>query len=86
MKAILIVDMPKSCSECPLFNSDFYACQLVFAELYEEVRKGIRHENCPLKPLPKHVIDRNKFAIENKYMNYQDGFNACLDEILGEEE
>lgn len=37
-----------------------------------------------LKPMPAQVIDRNTFAIENKHMNYQTGYNACLDEILGD--
>lgn len=37
---------------------------------------------CPAKEIPTHITDKNTFAIENKHMNYQDGYNTCLDEIL----
>ena len=54
------------------------------------IRKELPHnyikvdgQLCNLKPMPTHVIDRNTFAIENKYANYQDGYNECIDEILG---
>ena len=92
-KAILVLnEMPKGCSECPLFNSDFYTCQLVFDELYEEARKGIRHDNCPLKEMPQkkdmywkdymQPIDKS----EEQTNIFNKGYNHCLKEILGEEE
>lgn len=80
-KSILVIDTPKSCSECRIFNSDFYTCQLVFGELYEETKKGIRHENCPLKPLPE-----RKYYSDGDDIRYVDGYEDCLDEILGEKE
>lgn len=88
-KAILVLnEMPKSCEKCPVFNSDFYTCQLVFGELYEEARKGIRHENCPLKPMPEKKHNNGGYRVidgmERFYdSEHDDGWNDCLDEILG---
>lgn len=84
-KAILILnEMPKSCDKCPIFNSDFYTCQLVFGELYEEARKGVRHENCPLRPLPKYEkLEESEIYISNNWQKI--GWNNCLRNIIGEE-
>lgn len=77
-KVVLVMDKPKSCMFCPLIDGETGECK----------EGGIIEDNenptyCPLRLLPKYVRDKNTFAVENKYMNYQDGYNACLDEILG---
>ena len=57
MKAILVLDeMPTSCKECPIFHRYFVECPLVKRGLYDEVKEGIRHDNCPLKYMPS-IID-----------------------------
>jgi hypothetical protein len=33
---------------------------------------------CPLKPMPKHIID---FGGDD---DYADGYNTCIDEIIGD--
>ena len=86
-KAILVIDMPKTCDDCKYCQNGRwlnYLCGLTYEEF--EFFNGERKKFCPLKPMPTHVIDRNTFAIENKHMNYQDGYNACIDEITGGEE
>ncbi len=87
-KAILIMDMPESCSKCQFlyeFNG-IKKCQLMNV-LYNGASKVSqskftieRHHKCPLQDLP----ERKE---ENKYHNgtekgYVSGYNSCIDEIL----
>lgn len=55
MKAFLIIDMPDSCSKCPLF-SDFYSdmcCNgLNNRSINYPYPKDFRQKWCPLKPVP----------------------------------
>lgn len=91
MKAILVMDMPKTCDECKLANEDYDVCQATQKSIsYNERGYGIE---CPLKPLPqKNKYDGDKYATvdyENDvnlghYLNK--GWNACIDEILRGEE
>ena len=79
MKAILVIDMPNGCDECPLNSHteyDFDVCWVTQG-------KG----GCPLRPLPERkdegsVLKPLPFEV---YM-YRYGFNECLDEIAGETE
>lgn len=70
MKAILVIDMPKACADgCPVM------CRT----------RGINHRPswCPLKPLPeKNTWDITK---NGHVTEYAEGWNACLDEIMGED-
>ena len=71
MKAILVIDMPEACADgCPVM------CRT----------RGINHRPswCPLKPLPnKRVPDGSE--TDQIYGCYV-GWNACIDEILGDTE
>ena len=75
MKAILVIDMPTDCaSGCPVM------CRA----------RGINHRPtwCPLKPLPqkKSHIEGSWNAEKNETTNdFENGWNACLEEIRGEE-
>ena len=80
-KVILVMDKPESCMFCPLLDGEIGECNA--GGIIED---GENPTKCPLKPMPTRVTDRNTFAIENKYANYQDGYNECIDEILGEQE
>ena len=81
MKAILVMDMPSSCSEC---NFQQYG-------ICHAVRKSIvgtptdlksKPDWCPLKPMPeKKETPDNILGV---FMNI--GRNACIDEILGDKE
>lgn len=73
MKAVLVIEMPNSCNECPLryFKQGDYCC--VTKALIED---GI---NCPLKPMPKRRLEWDWGIGAHDW-------NACLDEILGETE
>ena len=87
MKAILVIDMPNCCADCQFKDSgtDFRTNEITFfcransciiKNIDEEVSK-----RCPLKLLPEKELDW--FDGEDDYVR---GYNACIDEILGEEE
>lgn len=92
-KAILVMDMPSSCSKCK-FKYEFYGvkkCQLL--NILENGGKAIiptetlttdRKECCPLKPMPEKQ-DKDKTFYDTDY-NYALGYNACIDELLKGEE
>lgn len=86
-KAVLVINMPESCDECPLEN------QISFAE-YEDISdanicKGCGYINfdshsrpswCPLKIPEK--LENVGFGVETRECGYIDGFNYCIDKIL----
>ena len=94
MKAVLVLDeMPNNCEECQLCKQykrvphvldyeDTYEifCTGIDNLCLKEVPKGDRPYWCPLKALPN---ERDR-AINIDYMEdafFNDGWNACLDEI-----
>lgn len=88
MKAVLVIDMPESCINCPCMyetefdgNEQHYGC---YAKEYKEVSDDgdIRPSWCPLKPLPqkKETDGHEPFEI----FMHREGWNQCLDEITGE--
>lgn len=79
MKAILVIDMPINCSECKLIFLQGIGESICNAVDWEE-----RPMCCPLKPMPnKRVPDGSE--TDQIYGCYV-GWNACIDEILGETE
>ena len=73
-KAILVINMPKSCADCRL--SDFGRCW--GTRSYIHMKSYDIPVDCPLKPLPKR---------KNEYTDIDAmGWNACIDDILGETE
>ena len=93
-KAILVLDeMPENCMECPLRFKDGdtddwfrFRCHMST----DQIPKEGKLNNCLLKPLPekKHnnggyrVIDGIEWFYDSEH---DDGWNDCIDEILGEE-
>ena len=86
MKAILVMDMPKSCFSCNMCNSNDECilqdedANFKAYDSWEELRKG-----CPLKPMPKKKPTIGKES-ENDILCMNAGYNACIDEILGDKE
>ncbi len=97
-KAALVIDMPKSCEECRLkyldtgddayFGMNVYRCVLDGAE----INRNERWDDCPLRPLPQKKTYEEPTCLEDYKVSQMlvmanaDGWNACLDEILGETE
>ena len=81
MKAIIVIDIPKVCGECRAsFCGDVWYCYA------GEYRRPLFTENiqekpswCPLRPMPEQMSWGHT-------ADYIDGYNACLEEILGETE
>ena len=89
-KAVLVMDMPESCSKCK-FIYEFQGikkCQLMnvlnngASKLSQSTFTQKRHDWCPLRELPEKVHNDNGY---DEYSDgYDAGFNACLNEIAGE--
>lgn len=92
MKSILIIDTPTRCFDCPLFTDDEDDCHYGFCdnrnilkqkEAQEKVRFNEKPTWCPLRPLPQKI-----YAVYRGDYEYgvADGWNACVDVIVGETE
>lgn len=83
MKAVIVVDMPESCCNCKFYRfvhqDDWDRTETICTILGKMHDNGIDSKPswCPLKPLPER--DKGMYAL------YSMGWNACLDEILGED-
>lgn len=93
-KAIAVFDMPKGCMQCPcMYVSDYDGeCHCAITresvEEYGEGKVGSKPKWCPLKPMPIRMSVRDELS--DKY-NLQDnpycqGWNACLNTIVGDED
>ena len=84
-KAILIIDMPESCSECPFYSGVMGGRCLVDMHKYNsrEIDSLVdieRREWCPLKEIPD---KKSEFSAQNDYILFSaKGWNNCINEIL----
>ena len=82
-KAMLIMDMPKSCAECQFFaRFDLVKnCSLNGKPVEYPNHKKSRQDWCPLQEVLGKAC---KSCYPDDYdEGYVDGYNACIDEILG---
>ena len=91
MKAIVVIDMPESCDECPCYYKDFFVCRVAKKE--NENWYGTKPNWCPLKSMPnRDPISDEEIASEEDYEvrkfcgAFNLGWNNCLDEIGGQDE
>ena len=84
-KAILVIDMPDSCSECPCFG-DHYADMCCRAAKKRGINypysQDFRQEWCPLMLAPEPQLIWH----DDERDDWQRGYNNCLREIVGEED
>ena len=80
MKAMLIMDMPKCCADCPcLFEREGYQeCEAIVNTIEEDIYKE-KPTWCPLRFVPEYQND----WYEDFRSDWERGYNACIDEILG---
>ena len=85
-KAILVIDMPSCCNECPLvYGNDISDWCLPMGnfngDVYSHITNNTKPDWCPLKPRP-----RMKFTYVNHddiaTATYNNGWNDCLGKIL----
>ena len=80
-KAVLVMDMPSSCRECPLELQKFQCA--VNSEIMKD--NTVRQDWCPLRDLPEKITSW-KGKSTNYQQGHRDGYNACIDELLKGEE
>jgi len=76
-KAILVMDMPESCSECNLHKDGY--CQSKLKYTYGRIDE-CRASFCPVREVPQKA-DIKK-AKTMTALTWYEGFNTCIDEIL----
>lgn len=79
-KAILVIDMPRCCKECPLII--FYGHGFCAKELREcsGKDKHVRKPDwCPLRPMPEKAEKRKTDNVHDIII--KQGWNACIDEL-----
>ena len=82
-KAILVMDMPDSCSKCPLFcdhYSDMCCGALNNRTIDYPYPKDVKQDWCPLKALPE-PYDIGSLSRDYNW-EFEYGYNTCLQEIL----
>lgn len=79
-KAILVIDMPDSCRRCMCYvlgeSNNF--CSVTKFAIFDGSTKP---HHCPLKPVPERMEGND--SVYYQWGNYEDGWNHCIDEILG---
>lgn len=89
-KAVLVLDMPSSCDECPLFGSHYsdMTCKANGRSINYPYPKDERQDFCPLRNLSeKKVLSGDVADIQKMGKELIDiGYNACIDELLKGEE
>lgn len=83
-KAILVMDMPESCSECIMERFTFDG-ECVFSTYDEDGNFILK---CPLKELPNKKPLTEEDTLNTNWGEdpwFSEGWNECLKEILGDE-
>lgn len=89
-KAVLVMDMPESCSKCK-FMYEFQGikkCQLMnvldngASKLSQGTFTEKRQDMCPLRELPEKIPELKAGYEDISTSIRRVGWNACLDEIL----
>ena len=78
-KVILVMDTPESCWQCVLHSYRYCDVAGRCVDKYMDVDAKNRPEWCPLMPIP----EREFIWHDDEGSDWERGFNACLDEILG---
>lgn len=95
MKAVLVIDMPTECIECPFHRlyADGWLTETHCSITAKRNRDGVntRADWCPLKPLPTKITTATLSEREQErtelftsmalLKTYADGWNDCLKEI-----
>lgn len=86
-KSILVIDTPESCAYCEIRFDDIYSnwCPYNNPEVdgvYKYVKQRTKPDWCPLRPLPEKIEGYD--SIKRQWGEYEDGWNHCIDSILGE--
>ena len=94
MKAILVLEMPKYCIDCPCHFAGMstVVCGVKKKKLITDDIETYKPDWCPLKPMPskkqeKQYCRNGLFGINTAMeTSFNQGYNACIGEILGDKE
>lgn len=85
-KAVLVIDMPESCSKCDLEVYGANKCMCLMVEHEERTREfdtnPPRPNWCPLKPLPDKKTNLKAFPSSLNDASWNAGYNHCINDIL----
>ena len=82
MKAILVLEMPSKCEECNFHQYGIcHAVRKCITGTPKELKS--KPDWCPLKPIPS---KKDKPTKSESVACFNVGYNACIDEILGDKE
>lgn len=89
-KSVLVMDTPKTCMRCPfgLIVGDYFFCAITIdkdgaAKQIRGALYGVKKQDwCPLMDLPEK--DNFDDPYDEYYTGYRDGWNRCLEGIVGE--
>jgi hypothetical protein len=76
MKAVLVIDMPNNCEECKIIHLQGHGESICDSGDWSK-----RPDWCPLKPLPQKRINKDCLVVHEIW---NEGYNACIDEIVGD--
>lgn len=84
-KAVLVIDMPSRCGECPVCAS-YQSCAFSFREYWcstngKDVERDSKPDWCPLKQAPEEQL----IWYDDERSDWERGYNNCLYEIVGRE-
>lgn len=82
-KSVLVIDTPISCRDC-IARSLSDDCNILHKYVGEHRHNKSKPDWCPLQetPLKKSVRDFNISYSNFEQRGYQQGWNACIDEML----
>lgn len=87
-KAVLVMNMPGRCADCPLRNSEktsYVCCYLTLKNISSADYYDKKPDWCPLRELPEKMKVCGRYPQPDGIIpSYKIGWNACLDEILKE--
>lgn len=81
-KAVLVLDMPKSCIDCPCHFAEengMVYCGVMKKGLLSDDIETYKPDWCPLRELPEKAY--HEYYCDNG--RYDRGWNACIDAITG---
>ena len=81
-KAVLVMDMPKCCYQCPCFSITECRAYKCGTKVDNDRTKPYW---CPLKPMPEKREEKYAKDVGLRDSGFIDGWNACIDAICGKE-
>lgn len=88
-KAVYVMDMPKNgCMDCDACRDSLFKtiCGITGNGVSGNRERGGFPNDCPLKPMPEKRKRTDYLDTNFRHPAFDDGWNACVDEICGEEQ